>query len=331
MVSTELQLWDDPDDSIVVARGDGALELVELEARARDYELRSKSNNTWKAYRSDLRHFGRWCEYRGLVSMPAEPETLRLYLTDHAGRLSISTLRRRLAAISEAHAAAKVPNPTRSETVKFVWEGMRRTHAAAPRQKDAAVTEVVATLVKPLGASLDDVRDRAIILTGFAGAMRRSEISALDARDVTETAEGLKVQVRQSKTDQEGVGAIVGITYGSNPPTCPVRAWRAWVEAAGIEDGPAFRRLARGRVTPERLSGDGVARMIKRRARAAGLAPDLFSGHSLRSGFATTAARAGVAEHKIMAQGRWVTSSAMRGYIQAGELFVDNPSAKLGL
>ena len=175
------------------------------------------------------------------------------------------------------------------------------------------------------------VRDRAILLLGFAAALRRSELSALDVADVVETAEGLRIVVGRSKTDQEGEGRTVGITYGANPPTCPVRAWRAWVQRSGIKDGPAFRRLSHGRLMPERISGDGISRMVKRRAKAAGYAPELFSGHSLRSGFATTAARAGVAEHRIMRQGRWTTSQAMRGYIQQGELFVDNPSAKLGL
>jgi integrase len=263
--------------------------------------------------------------------MPAEPETVRLYLVDHAGKLSISTLRRRLSAISEAHVAAQVPNPTVSPVVRFAWEGMRRSHGSAPRAKEAAVTEVVAAMVKPLGKSLIDVRDRAILLIGFAGAMRRSELASLEFADVTETGDGLRITVGRSKTDQEGEGAVVGITYGSNPPTCPVRAWRAWVEAAQLVDGPAFRQLGNGRVTTKRIAGDGIARMLKRRATAAGLDPELFSGHSLRSGFATTAARAGVAEHKIMRQGRWTTSAAMRGYIREGELFVDNPSAKLGL
>jgi integrase len=175
------------------------------------------------------------------------------------------------------------------------------------------------------------VRDRAILLIGFAGAMRRSELASLEFADVTETGDGLRITVGRSKTDQEGEGAVVGITYGSNPPTCPVRAWRAWVEAAQLVDGPAFRQLGNGRVTDKRIAGDGIARMLKRRATAAGLDPELFSGHLLRSGFATTAARAGVAEHKIMRQGRWTTSAAMRGYIREGELFVDNPSAKLGL
>lgn len=328
MSSTELQLWGD-------AAGDAAVveeaSLVVLEERARSYEAASKSANTWRAYRSDLRHFGAWCEARGVVAMPAAPETVRHYLVDHVGKLAISTLRRRLSAISEAHVGAGEENPTVSPVVRLAWEGMRRSHGSAPRAKEAAVTEVVAAMVKPLGRELIDVRDRAMLLLGFAGAMRRSELSALNFADVTATGDGLRIAVERSKTDQEGEGAVVGIAYGSNPPTCAVRAWRAWVEASGIGDGPAFRQLGHGRVTDKVIAGDGIARMVKRRATAAGLDPDMFSGHSLRSGFATTAARAGVAEHKIMRQGRWTTSQAMRGYIREGELFVDNPSAKLGL
>ena len=129
----------------------------------------------------------------------------------------------------------------------------------------------------------------------------------------------------RSKTDQEGEGAVVGMTHGTDRRTCPVRAWRAWVEAARLVDGPAFRNLRNGAVTGERIAGGGIARVVKRRAQAAGLDPALFSGHSLRSGFATTAARHGAPEHKIMRQGRWTTSAAMRGYIREGELFVDNP------
>jgi integrase len=254
-----------------------------------------------------------------------------LYFVDHAERLAVSTLRRRLAAISEAHQAARFENPTIDPAVRITWAGIRRMHGKAPDAKEAAVTEVVAAMVAPLHEGLIDVRDRAMLLLGFAGALRRSELSALDVADVVETGEGLRITVGRSKTDQEGKGHTVGITYGSNPPTCPVRAWRAWLERSGIEAGAAFRRLSHGRVTPERIAGDGIARMVKRRAKAAGYAPELFSSHSLRSGFATTAARAGVAEHRIMRQGRWTTSQAMRGYIQEGELFVDNPSAKLGL
>jgi len=335
VTSTEPTLWGNDADELlpaVVEKGGGDVApLAELTERARAYARSSKAANTLRAYESDLRHFGAWCDARGLHAFPAEAETVALYLTDHAECLAISTLRRRLAAISEAHQAARFPNPTIDPAVRITWAGIRRTHGKASDAKEAAVTEVVAAMVVPLGDRLIDVRDRAVLLLGFAGALRRSELSALDVGDVEETGEGLRISVARSKTDQEGDGHTVGITYGSNPPTCPVRAWRGWLERSGLQDGPAFRRLSNGRVTLERIAGDGIARMVKRRAKAAGYAPDLFSGHSLRSGFATTAARAGVAEHRIMRQGRWMTSQAMRGYIQEGELFVDNPSAKLGL
>jgi integrase len=318
--------------AVVVGVDGGALApLAELAERARSYARSSKAANTLRAYESDLRHFGAWCDARSLTAFPAEPETVALYLVDHAERLAVSTLRRRLAAISEAHQAARFLNPTVDPAVRITWAGIRRTHGKAPAAKEAAVTEVVAALVAPLGERLIDVRDRAMLLVGFAGALRRSELSALDVADVVETGEGLKITVARSKTDQEAEGHTIGITYGSNPPTCPVRAWRAWLEVSEIEDGPAFRRVPHNRVTPHRIAGDGIARMLKRRAAGAGYVPALFGGHSLRSGFATTAARAGVAEHRIMRQGRWRTSQAMRGYIQEGELFIDNPSAKLGL
>ena len=322
----------EPVPAIVVGEAGGTVaELEALTERARAYARSSKAANTLRAYESDLRHFGAWCERRALDAFPAAPETVALYLVDHTERLAVSTLRRRLAAISEAHQAARFPNPTIDPAVRTTWAGIRRTHGTAPEGKEAAVTEVVAAMVAPLGERLIDRRDRAILLLGFAGALRRSELAALDVEDLVETADGLRVTVVRSKADQEGEGHTVGITYGSNPPTCPVRAWRAWVSAAERAGGPAFRRLPHDRVPAHRIAGDGIARMVKRRAGAAGYARELFSGHSLRSGFATTAARAGVAEHRIMRQGRWRTGQAMRGYIQEGELFVDNPSGKLGL
>src|SRR5664280_331757 len=172
VTTTELQLWeDDGAGPLAVAAypGVGVLGLAVLEERARSYEANSKSANTWRAYQSDLRHFGAWCEGRGLTALPAEPDTVRLYLVDHAGCLAISTLRRRLSAISEAHQAAQSPNPTISPVVRFAWEGMRRTHGSAPRAKEAAITEVVAAMVHPLGGAPIDVRDRAVLLIGFSG------------------------------------------------------------------------------------------------------------------------------------------------------------------
>ncbi len=236
---------------------------------------------------------------------------MSLYLVDHADALAISTLRRRIAAISEAHQVARFETPTIDATLRLTWAGIRRTHGKALDAKEAAVTEVVAAMVAPLTGRLIDVRNRAIPLLGFAGAPRRSELS----------------RSTSLPSWRRGRGCASGLV-GRRPTK---RAWRARLDRSYLGDGPAFRRLSYGRVTPDCIAGDGIARTFKRRAKAAGYTPDLPSGHSLRSGFAATAARAGVAEHRIMRQGGWTTSQAMRGYIQEGELFVDNPSAKLGL
>jgi hypothetical protein len=216
----------------------------------------------------------------GLGAFPAEPAAAGLHLTATPGCLAVSTLRWRLAAISEAHEAARFENPTIDAAVRTTWAGVRRTHGTAPETKAAAVTEVVAAMVAPLGESLIETRDQAILLLGFAGALQRSELSALDVGDVVETAEGLKLTVARSKTDQETDSHTVGIIYGSNPSTCPLRASRAWLAAAQLTSRPAFRRLPNDRVTPDRLAGDGIARMVKRRASAAGYAPG--AGQAMR-------------------------------------------------
>jgi site-specific recombinase XerD len=306
--------------------------LDDLRQRVGGYLRAGKSANTRRAYRSDFEHFAAWCRTKLLEALPAAGETVALYLADCARVLAVSTLRRRLAAISQVHQAAGYENPAGSILVVEAMKGIARTHGSATKPKTAAVTNLVAEMVKNLGPELRDVRDRALILIGFAGAMRRSELVALDVGDISEVAEGLRIQVRRSKTDQQGRGDVIGLMYGSDPDTCPVRSWRAWLEAAGIDSGAAFRRRGRyGQVTEHRLSADYVLRIVKERAGAAGLAPELFGAHSLRSGFATTAFRAGVAERRIMDQGRWTTTKSMHGYIHEGDLFVDNPSAKLGL
>jgi site-specific recombinase XerD len=306
--------------------------LDDLRQRVGGYLRAGKSENTRRAYRSDFEHFAAWCRGKFLEPLPATAETVALYLADCAGVLAVSTLRRRLAAISQVHQVAGFDNPAGSILVVEAMKGIARTHGSATTPKTAAVTNLVAEMVKNLGPDVRGTRDRALILIGFAGAMRRSELVALDVDDVTVVAEGLRIQVRWSKTDQQGRAAVIGITYGSDPRTCPVRAWRAWLNAAGIDSGAAFRRRSRyGQVTEHRLSADYVLRLVKERATAAGFAAELFGAHSLRSGFATTAFRHGVPERRIMDQGRWTTTKSMHGYIQAGELFVDNPSARLGL
>jgi integrase len=207
--------------------------------------------------------------------------------------------------ISVVHQLAGYASPTTDAAVQAVWKGIRRTQGTAPAKKKAARTKVIGTLVAPLGTSLGDVRDRALLLIGFAGALRRSELVALDVADISEDEEGLIVRLHRCKVDQDGRGETRGLPYGSRPATCPVRAWRAWLAASGITDGAAFRPVSRhGLLSSTRLSDRAVADMIKRRAQQVGLAGD-FAGHSLRAGFATEAYAQGTSELAIMRHGRW--------------------------
>ena len=220
--------------------------------------------------------------------LPATPATVVLYITPLAAKgRKPSTIRRRLASISVVHQVAGFETPRSDASVRAVWSGIRRWQGMAPRKMRAARTKVITAMVAPLGDRLADARDRALLLFGFAGALRRSELVALDIEDVSEDDGGLRLILRRSKTDQDAEGTTRGLPYGSHPATCPVRAWRRWVAESGIAVGPAFRSVDRhGRLGTKRLSDRAVADMVKRRALAVGL-DGAFAGHSLRAGFAT--------------------------------------------
>jgi site-specific recombinase XerD len=316
-----------------VASGDPEADLAELLERAEGYALRAKAPATLRAYATDWRHFTAWCAARAQAPLPAEVRTVAAYLSAHAGRSVVTTLRRRLSSISQIHQAAGWPSPTATAEVRLVWQGIVRTHGRrAARQAAPAVTETLRALVAGLDASRQGHRDRALLLVGFAGFLRRSELVALDVDDLVEVPEGLEVLVRRSQTDQQGEGAVLAIPYGQHAATCPVRAWRAWLAAAGISDGPAFRAVDRhGNVGTGRLSDRTVARVVKRAAERAGLDPAEFSGHSLRSGLAVAAAQAGVTEQLIMEQGRWKSPTVVRTYVRRGDLWREVAAAQVGL
>ena len=315
------------------------LPAADVAGRMRSYAAASRAGNTWKAYQSDLRHFAAWCTEHGIAGpVPADPHVVAAYLADFAGQLAVSTLARRLYALSAIHRMGGHPVPTEAPEVQAVWSGIKRTHRTAPRQKAPARTKLIAKMLTPLGAIPIDVRDRALLLIGFAGAFRRSELVALNVDDITDTEDGLHITVRRSKADQEGAGDVVGVPYGSNPATCPVRAWRAWLEVrrevTGAAEGPAFVSIPKGRtkkITNNRLPARIVAEVVKRRAKAAGLEDDVYAAHSLRAGFATEAFGHGVAELSVMRHGRWKSSTSMRLYVREGSLWGDNAAAKLGL
>ncbi|HEY4359527.1 MAG TPA: site-specific integrase [Bryobacteraceae bacterium] len=256
------------------------------------------------------------------------------YIAECAGRLKVGSIQRRLNAIAEAHKASGLESPTTSGMVRNTLKGIRRSLGTAPTQKTAALTEDIRAMVEGAGAGPGPIglRDRALVLLGFAGAFRRSELVGLDIEDCSFGSDGLTVTLRRSKTDQDGVGRKVGIPYGSNPESCPVRVLQAWITQAGLVAGPLFRAITRHGVLRERrMAGLAVARIVKKLALRAGLDPAKYAGHSLRAGHATSAAIAGASERSIMNQTGHRSVQMVRRYIRDGSLFRENSAGKLGL
>jgi integrase len=306
--------------------------LAEIAADARDYVAASRAENTTRVYRTGWAQFTAWCDEHRVIALPAGAETVACYAADLAKTAKPATIDLRLAAISAAHRAAGYESPTKAETVRLVRRGVRRTLGTAQRQVRPIMVPDLRTMLEGLRADMGGCRDRALLLLGFAGALRRSELVGLDVADVTEGSDGLTVHLRRSKTDQEGAGRTVGIPFGSNPVTCPVRAWRAWLEVSRITEGHAFCPVDRhGHIGATRLSPPAVALVLKRLASHAGLDPGEVAGHSLRAGLATAAAAAGVPERIIADQTGHRGTAMLRRYIREGSLFRENAASAVGL
>jgi site-specific recombinase XerD len=323
-------------NDLVVAASQGAavVPLDRLAEQARGFIEAAKAENSRRAYRSDWRQFDGWCRSHGLICLPATPETVALYLTALAADHKPATLQRKLTSITKAHQSAGFPTPAslQNAPVSETLKGIRRSLGTAQPGKEPLLTTDIREMLDALDDGLLGCRDRALLLVGFAGGFRRSELVSLEIRDVNETADGLVIRVRRSKTDPEGKGTTVALPYGSTAATCPVRSYRAWIAAAKIETGPAFRSVDRhGHIGQGRMDAGSVARLIKRAAEAAGLDPASYAGHSLRAGFATQAFLNGAAEVSIMRQTRHKSLNTLRKYIRDRSLFRDNPAAKLGL
>lgn len=310
---------------------------VEAAERVRAYQRASKADATVRAYTTDWREFQAWCARTGFPSAPASPEAVAAFLVSEAeaGR-SASTIGRRCAAISYAHKLAKQTDPTADEEVRAAMKGIRRRVGVAPKRKAAATAEIVAAMLMRMPDTMTGKRDRALLALGFAGAFRRSELVALDVADLTEHADGMRVLVRRSKTDQAGAGTEKAIPHGRF--IRPVALLREWLDAAGITEGPLFRPVSRsGRVRSvgsnaevgtepraPRLTTQAVADIIKRYAEAAGLDPALFGAHSLRAGFVTTAAERGADLAKIMEVSGHKDPRTVVGYIRRANAFKDH-------
>jgi site-specific recombinase XerD len=312
--------------------------LAQLDAAGRRYQRAARSESTWRAYRSDWADFVQWCSTHGSAPVPAAPETVAYYLTHLAETgLRVSTIRRRLASISVVHQTSGHASPTRDRLVRDQMAGIARSIGVAQEVATPALTEDVRSMVAAMDHSPHGLRDRALILVGFAAALRRSEIAALDVADIRKVTEGIEVCIRRSKTDQIGAGEIVPVPYGSHHATCPVRALDEWMLALDERpsNGPSpalFRSISRDGWLLDRMSGQAVGEVVARAAKRAGLDPKgQWTGHSLRAGLATSAAKAGVPDRVIMATTRHRSRTTLDRYVRSGTRWEQVAAASVGL
>lgn len=315
--------------AIVIQHLPPALPAADLEAAA-SFARNEKAPATRAAYRSDFARFRAWCDGKGVSALPASPETVAAFLAAEADAgLTASTITRRCAAIRYGHKLAEFEPPTNSERVRATLRGIRRTVGTAPIRKAPVLADTARAMALSVPPGLKGLRDRALLLLGFAGAFRRSELIGLDVVDLAETEEGLRVTIRRSKTDQEGHGEVIAIIRGTGD-TCPVKAVKAWREASGITEGPTFRPVAKGgRLGTGRLSGKSVCTIVQAYAARLGLDADTFGAHSLRSGFLTSAARRGASVFKMRDVSRHRSMDVLQAYVRDADLFRDHAGAGL--
>jgi site-specific recombinase XerD len=306
--------------------------VADLLARARVYVEGSHAKQTLEAYAADWKHFGTWCDKHKRRALPAAPETIICYLVETAERYRVATLDRRLASISYYHKQARHSLPTKDPEVERTMRGIRRAKGMAPNGKTPLLPAQLRQAIDVLPDTLLGKRDHAVLVIGFAGAFRRSELVALTMEDIQTTREGLIVTLRRSKTDQEGQTMVRGLPRGASETTCPVRVLEQWVTAAKITTGPIFRPVNRyGTVSTKALSGLAVPRIVKEALTRAGIDAKDYSGHSLRAGLVTAAAMAGVSERIIILQTGHKNIAVLRRYIREGSVFRKNAAAAVGL
>lgn len=317
--------------------------LVELAFDANEKYRNAKAKATRVAYASDWRHFEGWCQENGLTALPAQTGTLALYVTACAKKHKLSTIRRRLTGIAQKHKEHDLETPTANRRIHTLIASIAREKHERPNKKEAMHLANLKQVLKHVNTdTLIGKRDACILRVGFWACLRRSELANLNVSDVQFTDEGVTINIRFSKTDQEGAGQKVGLCYRPNIEVCPVRALQRWLEASGLQSGALFRHvigdaisayiLKRGGVElsrHERVSGGVIAHCIKRYCRMAGLDAANFSGHSLRRGFATTADRSRVSFTDIKRHGRWRHDATCRSYMETTDIWENNPTAAI--
>jgi integrase len=298
--------------------------LASVIDRARNYAEAAQAENTRRAYRVGWNDFNAYCVAHGFDPLPASPQLIALYVTQLADRAKLATVRLYLASIAEKHRESGLASPTSHEMVRRIVRGIARTSCVSQSRKSAVTLgHLRALLLEICGDDLKAKRDRTIVLLGFAAALRRSELADLHAEDLRFEKRGLIVTIRRSKTDQEAAGAEIAVPYVPNRSLCAARAVSAWLDASGITAGPLFRSFTLQRQMLERpIDGRDVANLVKRLATKARLDGD-FSGHSLRAGFATSAAAAKVSLDAIARTTRHKSLSVLMGYVRPAQAFDD--------
>ena len=281
----------------------------------------SKASNTLRAYKADYKDFASFCIKHGFKSIPSEPKVISLYLTHLSQTSKFSTLKRRLASISVIHKLSGHYIDTKHPMITENLMGIKRVKGSYQKAKKPILIDDLKLIINVIDKDKNEKRkakNRALILVGFAGGFRRSELVAILQEDIDFVSEGVKIFIKRSKTDQSGEGMTKGIPYFSNPSYCPVIALKNWIEISQIKSGKIFD-----------MSDKSVALTTKKYTAIAGLDSNKYSGHSLRSGFATSAAELGAEERSIMAMTGHKTTQMVRRYIQEANLFKNNALNKI--
>lgn len=323
-----------PKENFMLAKNQQIENNQLLSANAKRRLEKAKADNTLKAYSSDWTNFSDWCQYHEERDLPALPETIVNYINDLADDAKANTVSRHITAISENHIAAGYggrSNPAKNSMVRAAMAAIRREKGTFQHGKSPILIETLYLLANCFSDyELLALRDKALIFLGFAGAFRRSELVRIQREELTFSPQGLVIFVPQSKGDQFGHGSTIAVPYAPDKDICAVRAMEDWLDASGIHSGPVFRPFTRSHVLRDaQLSDKSVALVIKKYIKLAGMDERQFAGHSLRRGFATSAAQHNVDTLSIMRQTRHKSEKMVHHYIEQGNIFKENPLNKI--
>ena len=295
----------------------------------------SKAHNTIRAYRSDFKDFSVFCAKNSFKSFPTDSKIVALYLTYLSSKgAKISTLKRRLVSLGVIHKLKGHYLDTKHPIIIENLMGIKRKIGSFQQGKKPILINQLKSIINVIDnektKEIKKIRDKTLILIGFGGGFRRSELVSIDYNDVELVPEGVKIVIRRSKTDQFGEGMIKGLPYFSNQNYCPVLHLKKWLELSNIKSGPIFRRFSKSfKLSKNRLTGQSVALLLKNYLDIAGIENKNYSGHSLRSGFATASAESGADERSIMAMTGHKTTQMVRRYIKEANLFKNNALNKI--